>query len=79
MEFYSPKYDTEDRLNSPDPDLRTTIYWKPNVQFSESGEAVVEFYSADIPSTYQVIGEGVTGFGKMIRFTKDITVGGSDK
>ncbi len=73
-EFYSPKYATPEQLDSPEPDFRTTIYWKPDVQFSRSGEAVVEFYSADTPTTYQVVGEGITGFGKMIRFTKDIAI-----
>ena len=73
-EFYSPKYETDEQVDSPTPDLRTTIYWKPNVQFSSTGEAIVKFYSADTPTTYQVIGEGVTSSGKMIHFIKDIVI-----
>ncbi|MDR1516962.1 MAG: hypothetical protein LBS52_02490 [Dysgonamonadaceae bacterium] len=72
--FYSPKYETEQQRKSDIPDLRTTIYWKPNVQFSSSGEALVEFYAADASTTYRIIGEGVTSSGKMIRFDKEIVV-----
>lgn len=78
-EFYSPKYETGEQVESSTPDLRTTIYWKPDVQFSRTGEAVVEFYSADTPTTYQVVGEGVTGSGKIIRFTKEIVIESSVK
>lgn len=73
-EFYSPKYETKAQLESSLPDLRTTIYWNPGVQFSPSGEAVIEFYSADTPTTYHVVGEGVTVSGKMVQFTKEIVI-----
>lgn len=73
-EFYSPTYETQEQKESYNPDLRTTIFWKPNVLFSEQGEAIIDFYSADIPTTYQVIGEGVSNDGKMIRFEREITV-----
>jgi hypothetical protein len=73
-EFYSPAYETEQQQESSQVDLRTTIYWNPNVQFSKEGEAVIEFYSADTPTTYQVVGEGVMSSGKMIRLEKEITI-----
>lgn len=78
VEFYVPKYETAEQRDSSPPDHRTTIYWKPNVQFSETGEALLEFYSADTPTTYQVIGEGVTSGGKMIRLEKEITIESSN-
>ena len=56
--------------------MRTTIYWKPDVHFSAEGEAVVEFYAADTPTVYRVVGEGVTGSGKIISFTQEITIEG---
>ncbi len=73
-EFYSPKYETKAQFESPMSDLRTTIYWNPGVQFSPSGEAVIEFYSADSPTTYQVVGEGVTVDGKMVQFSREIAI-----
>lgn len=77
VEFYSPKYETPEEVGSPTPDQRTTVYWNPGIQFSPAGEAVVEFYSADIPTTYRVEGEGVTTSGKLVHFTKDIVIGDS--
>lgn len=73
-EFYTPSYETEQQRESSLVDSRTTIYWKPNVQFSEKGEAMIEFYSADTPTTYQVVGEGMLSSGKMVRLEKEITV-----
>ncbi len=73
-EFYSPTYETAQKRESSASDLRTTIYWKPNVQFSKEGEVVIEFYSADRPTTYQVVGEGVASSGRMIRLEKEITI-----
>ncbi|HBK31367.1 MAG TPA: hypothetical protein DDZ78_07070 [Porphyromonadaceae bacterium] len=78
-EFYSPVYETPEQKNASAPDLRTTIYWKPNVRFSEDGEATVDFYSADSATTYTVTGEGVSGSGKMIRFSSEIQVKGKDE
>lgn len=78
LEYYSPVYETPEQVNSPTPDLRTTIFWKPNLQFSEEGEAEIEFYSADSPTTYQVIGEGISDDGQLIRFEKEIIIEGSN-
>lgn len=73
-EFYSPRYDTPELQSSPEPDYRTTIYWKPDVHFSTEGEALVEFYTADTPGNYRIVGEGVTGSGKIITFNREITI-----
>ena len=76
--FYAPRYETAEQTESSLPDLRTTIYWKPNVQFTEQGEAVISFYTADTEAVYQVTGEGVSDNGKMIRLSEEITVEGSN-
>lgn len=76
-EFYTPKYETQEQRDTSPPDLRTTIYWKPNVQFSKEGEAMLEFYGADTPTIYQVVGEGITSAGKLIRLEKEITIEGT--
>ncbi|MDR1340788.1 MAG: TonB-dependent receptor plug domain-containing protein [Prevotellaceae bacterium] len=75
VEFYSPKYETEDQMTGVD--RRTTIFWKPNVKIS-NGNAVFDFYTADSNSTYSVIIEGVTGNGQIIRTTGSIVRGGQD-
>jgi hypothetical protein len=64
LEFYSPKY--EANRQSMATDLRSTIYWKPNVEVSETGEAIFDFYSADAETTYSVIIEGVSSQGHLI-------------
>jgi hypothetical protein len=43
---------------APGSDLRSTIYWAPNVVTDEAGRASLSFYSADKPGTYNVIIEG---------------------
>jgi len=74
IEFYSPKYDTQEKINDPKPDLRTTIYWKPNVITDDEGNAKLDFYTADDPAAYSVIIEGVSDDGKLIHSTKLINV-----
>jgi hypothetical protein len=39
---------------------------------------VIDFYSADTPTVYQVRGEGVSDNGKLIQLTEEITVEGSN-
>jgi TonB-dependent Receptor Plug Domain len=65
-EFYSPRYDTREDRESGPPDLRTTIYWNPNVTVSEEGKASFDFYTADAPSEYTVLIEGITSDGLLI-------------
>jgi TonB-dependent SusC/RagA subfamily outer membrane receptor len=64
-EFYSPVYATPEELSNNVPDLRTTIYWNPNVKIVD-GKATTNFYTADDSTTYSVIIEGITDDGKLI-------------
>ena len=73
-EFYAPKYDQP--VPSAKPDLRTTIHWQPNLSTDEEGKASFNFYTADTPSTYTVVIEGVTEDGKLIYKRNKIVVGG---
>ncbi|MCE5227594.1 MAG: hypothetical protein LLG05_17265 [Porphyromonadaceae bacterium] len=66
--FYSPVYDTQEAKENPAPDLRTTIYWNPNVVV-ENGNASFDFYAADQASVYSVIIEGVLSDGKIIHYS----------
>ena len=63
-EFYAPKYDTPAQHTNPD--LRTTIHWEPNITTDENGTASFSFFTADEPSTYSVVIEGVTENGKIV-------------
>ena len=68
VEFYSPKYDTQESMNNSKPDLRTTIFWKPNVITDDEGNATLDFYTADDPSTYSFIIEGISDDGRLIHY-----------
>ncbi|PAW92406.1 hypothetical protein CKK33_02405 [Mucilaginibacter sp. MD40] len=61
--FYSPKYDAkgDNKLA----DLRSTIYWNPNVVTRE-GKASVNYYNAS-PGNYRVVVEGVDADGHIGR------------
>lgn len=72
--FYSPKYETLQQKNSETPDLRTTIYWNPNIQTNRRGKTFVEFYTADGNSPYSVAIEGITKNNILIRTVKEIMV-----
>lgn len=67
VEFYSPKYELAKEKENGKPDLRTTLFWKPDVKLSDKGRADIDFYTADGYSTYSVVIEGVTADGKLIR------------
>lgn len=61
--FYSPKYNAkgDNKLA----DLRSTIYWNPNVVTSD-GKASVTYYNAS-PGNYRVVAEGVDADGRIGR------------
>lgn len=66
VEFYSPRYDTPEAQNSPLPDLRSTIYWKPNLQTNQDGKTSVNFYTSDSQTSYSVVVEGIGAGRKLI-------------
>jgi len=72
-EFYSQRYETTQQLYSKDPDLRTTIYWNPDIRLNSSGDASFDFYTADAPTTYTMTVEGITSEGSIIHIVKRIS------
>ena len=73
VEFYSPVYETDTQRYSSKPDLRTTIYWKPDIQITD-GVANIEFYTSDAYSTYSMVLEGITADGLVVRQVGKIKV-----
>ncbi|MDD4224983.1 MAG: TonB-dependent receptor plug domain-containing protein [Mariniphaga sp.] len=71
-EFYSPKY-TLENLNDPRPDSRPTLYWNPEVKFTEN-EAGFDFFTADKLARYNIIVEGISKNGKILLGTSLLTV-----
>ncbi|MES2064145.1 MAG: TonB-dependent receptor plug domain-containing protein [Bacteroidota bacterium] len=62
--FYSPKYDA--KTNRKIADLRTTVYWKPDV-ITPGGKANVEYFNAGSAGAYRVVVEGVDSEGNIGR------------
>jgi hypothetical protein len=59
--FYGPKYDQPKQKTGPD--LRTTIYWEPNIKTDANGEATVTFYNASPKTQIRIMAEGITANG----------------
>ena len=64
--FYSPKYDYAN-VSSERPDLRSTIYWNPEIKTDKDGNASFDFYNADGTGTYKVTIEGIDDNGNIGR------------
>jgi hypothetical protein len=64
-EFYSPKYATEKAIINARPDLRSTIYWQPELTTDTKGQASFSYYNADGTGNYKVIVEGIDEDGRI--------------
>ncbi|MBE7174952.1 MAG: TonB-dependent receptor plug domain-containing protein [Mucilaginibacter polytrichastri] len=64
-EFYTPKYEV--KTANPVPDMRTTVYWNPDVRTAADGTASVNFYNGDQKGTYRVLLEGMNERGELAR------------
>ncbi|MGN6396293.1 MAG: carboxypeptidase regulatory-like domain-containing protein [Mucilaginibacter sp.] len=61
-EFYSPQYDNP-HTNQKMADLRSTIYWNPNIITDKDGKASFSYFNADGKGTYRVVIEGIDSDG----------------
>jgi hypothetical protein len=60
--FYSPKHHSKLETDYK-PDLRTTIFWEPNVKLENSKDLFLNYFNADNPSKVKVVVEGITTTG----------------
>jgi hypothetical protein len=70
--FYSPKYKLNPIIDMTD--IRSTIFWAPDVATNQNGKAKVSFYTADNPGSYTITIEGCDMDGKIGVKTSAITV-----
>ena len=61
------------------PDLRSTIYWNPDIKTDEDGKAQFSFFNGDGPGNYKVIIEGVNAAGELGRQVYRYNVEGDAK
>jgi hypothetical protein len=60
--FYSPRHLT-DLKSDYKPDLRTTLFWEPNIKLLTNQELSLNYYNADNSSVIKVMVEGITSDG----------------
>jgi hypothetical protein len=72
--FVSPDYSSPEMKNNRTPDFRNTLYWNPSVTPDKNGKAIVEFWTSDIKSDYEINIQGITSEGKTISLRKNLTV-----
>ncbi len=65
-EFYSPQYDNP-KTNQKMLDLRSTIYWNPNIVTDKDGKASFTYFNADGRGTYRIVIEGIDAEGNLGR------------
>lgn len=70
-EFYAPKYESK-IINQPD--LRSTIYWNPELLTDKDGNSTFSFYNSDGTGTYRLLIEGIDNKGNIGRQIYNYTV-----
>jgi hypothetical protein len=73
-DFAAPEYSDQEARMSRTPDLRNTLYWNPLINTGKSGEAVVSFWTSDMPGTYIFNVHGISDSGKRISIRKSFIV-----
>ena len=63
--FYTPKYETQQDLSRSEPDLRSTLYWEPELAVDDTGKAEVNFYNPDNTGTMLMLIEAVSANGDL--------------
>ncbi len=68
-EFYSPRYLSTTPPPDADRDVRTTLFWKPDLIIDpRTKQAVISFYNNDVTDAFRVVIEGMTAEGKLAHF-----------
>jgi len=65
-EFYSPKYENK-TVSRNKTDLRSTIFWAPELVTNKDGNASFEYYNSDGQGSFRVVVEGVDNNGNIGR------------
>lgn len=69
-EFYSPDYSTEQQLKNRIPDLRTTLFWSPDIATSQK----IQFYTGDNKGKYIAVVQGLDSNGKPVTAASEFEV-----
>ncbi len=72
-QFYSPKY-TSSNTQSPFADLRSTVYWNPNIITDKNGMANFSFFTSEGKSSYLMILQGTDMMGNFGVLYQPLTI-----
>ena len=72
--FTSPEYPAAVLKNNHIPDFRNTLYWNPSLQPDKTGKYIIEFWSSDFASDYEINIQGVADDGRNVSSRKFIKV-----
>lgn len=67
-QFYVPKYDVDSVRLAKKSDLRSTVYWNPELVSDGNGTIHVKFFTADKANDYSVVLEGISEKGEICRY-----------
>jgi hypothetical protein len=73
-EFYGPRYDTKEELESRLPDFRRLLYWQPTIVTNREGHSSQSFFTSDSPGKYVMVVQGVSPNGRLGYAVKEFTV-----
>lgn len=75
IDYYFPRYRPGEKPSRMQPDVRRTLYWNPYLRMVKDTPIHLDFYSADLPTTYTIRVEGITNRGRIVEGQlKQITV-----
>lgn len=66
IDYYFPRYQSGEKPSQMQPDVRRTLYWNPYLRMVMDTPLHLDFYSADLPTTYTVRVEGITNQGRIV-------------
>ncbi len=69
----NPNYSIID-LQSPEPDFRQLLYYKPHLQINSNNSSIVEFYTSDYSTTYIIKVVGITNKGERVEVYDEFEV-----
>ena len=70
--FYSPRHDPAQP--SFNPDLRNTLFWKPDLSLQSGKELLLNYFNADNSSAIRIIVEGITSTGIPVTSTAEYQI-----
>ena len=66
VDYYFPHYQPGENPQSMAPDLRRTLYWNPYLRMGQGHDLQLSFFSADLPTTYNIWAEGLSSEGRIV-------------